>query len=602
MKKRFFVVLIMMFCVVMILSACSLFAGQDSNSNNIEGDNVFAAQSGLVLNERYSTVRHSASTEADLIDSYYDDSYYYYYFYLGKVNDVPLQSTTEVPYYHYTGNNFTKAFKTTTTTTQSVEESCTTAVTNTTTFSSTKNIDIGLNVKVATSTEAKISAGSFASASVEKTFEFGASIEAGYSRTTGKSDSTSRTNSYKQVATSSETTEETTGFGFTNESRIGYYRYIMTGSVDVYTVVVYSREEEIFYLKTLTEVMSFGYSFDYSESSRFDDNQCGSLEFDCSILNDLLSHIPEKSLSEKEGDVTPPQTGGDTTNYAGGYGTTASPYLIANATHLKNIDRNKSANFKLIEDITLSGEWTPISTFIGTLDGAGHTITGLNITSYNERTGFIRTLNGTVSNLIFENVNVRINNTSSGNKTCMLGVVCGVNSGTVAKVQIIDSNIAIDKLGSTDHANKYITHVGFIAGYNYSDINNCKVYSSTALGNSHAGDGAARSYVGGIAGTSESGSQITHCDIYNCQQIKANACGAKHESIFNWWVTQCDAYAGGIVGYAVSATISDCHIYGTAVGTNIIGYAHDSASDCMRSANGLICGLNSGSTITNCSQ
>ena len=330
MKKKIFGVLALLFCFVMMFAACNKAAGQlggqdssqvgsqgddqDSDKGSNDGDEtdkggnnddetgkggtdggIFPIQSGEVVNSRYSAVKYSSSTKTDFIDSYYDDNFYYYYFYLGEVNDVPLQSTTEVPYYHYTGNSFTKGFKKTKTTSETVEDSCTTAVSNTTTFSSTKSIDTGIDIKTTTEAESKLSGGVL-SASVKEKFEFEFNLEVGYSRTKGKTDATTRTNSYKQVASNSETTEETTGFGFTQESKIGYYRYIMTGSVDVYTVVIYSKAENIYYLKTLTQVMSFGYSFDYSVSSRFNDNQCGSLEFDYSIINDLKSQIPTKPL------------------------------------------------------------------------------------------------------------------------------------------------------------------------------------------------------------------------------------------------------------------------------------------------------------------
>lgn len=309
----------------------------DSNSDNTGGDDIVATQSGEVLNKRYSTVKNSTATDLESINSYYDDNFYYYYFYLGEVNDVPLQAATEVPYYHYTGNYYTKAFKTTKTTTQSVEDACTTAVTNTTTFSSTKEINAGINVKVATTTEAKLSYG-IATASASQTVEFGVNVEAGYSRTKGTNDTTSRTNSYKQVATNSETTEETTGFEFTSESKIGYYRYIMTGSVDVYTVVIYSKSDETYYLKTLTEVISFGFSFDYSESSRFDDNQCGALDFDYSIINDLKE--PTEPLVEKTDELPLKGLSGSIVTEKADFYVDTTTYLIHDTGYYGLADRN----------------------------------------------------------------------------------------------------------------------------------------------------------------------------------------------------------------------------------------------------------------------
>ncbi len=531
MKKRFCAIFICMICVIMLFSACGIFTSQDNNNGNTESDNIIATQSGKVLNKRYSAKKHSASTEADLIDSYYDDNYYYYYFHLGKVFDVPLQSKIEVPYYHYTGNNYTKAFKTTKTTTQSVEDSCTTAVTNTTTFSSTKNIDVGLSIKVATSVEAKLSAGSFASASAKETLEFGASVEAGYSRTTGKSDATSRTNSYKQVASNSETTEETTGFGFTNESKIGYYRYIMTGSVDVYTVVVYSLADKTFYLKTLTEVTSFGFSFDYSESPDFDDNQCGSLEFDCSILNSLLSHTPDKLLSESAGNVTPPEIGGDTTHYAGGHGTAESPYLIKTVAHLKNIARYTGSYFKLIEDIDCSANaWTPISSFSGTIDGQNHTISNITYVNTGITTatsyGFITTLNAgaSIKNISFEGVTITADysgKNSNGNyedKDVSVGCVVAINRGAIKVINVFSSTAKIDSVGSTagDNAKRYYASVGGICGRNYATIEDCYVGDVKILARSHITKGVGYAFAGSIVGYLADGAAMSNVSASGC--------------------------------------------------------------------------------------
>lgn len=505
--------------------------GNDLNSDNSEGDNIVATHSGEVLNKRYSAVKHSTSTEADLIDSYYDDNYYYYYFYLGEVNDVPLQSNLEAGYYHYTGNNYTKAFKTTRTTTKSVEDACTTAVTNTTTLSETDNLKAGITAKLSTKT--KVSSGF---ATEELSAEISSNIEAGYSKTTGKNTSTSRTDSYKEVVSYSETTEETTGFEFTNESKIGYYRYIMTGSIDVYTVVIYSIADETFYLETLTEVMSRGYSFDFSESSRFDDNQCGSLEFDCSILNDLLSHIPTKALPENSDGTTPPQIDdGDTTHYAGGHGTEVSPYLIANVTHLKNIALYTGSFFKLINDIDCgASSWTPISSFSGTIDGQNHTIRNITCVNASITTatsyGFITTLNARASlqNVSFESVTITADysgknaNGSYEDRDVSLGCVVAINRGTIKGVNVYSSTAKIDSVGSTsgDNAKRYYASVGGICGRNYGTIENCHVGNVTVLARSHITKGVGYAHAGGVVGYHAEGtiSNVTasgcHIDSY----------------------------------------------------------------------------------------
>lgn len=73
---------------------------------------------------------------------------------------------------------------------------------------------------------------------------------------------------------------------------------------------------------------------------------------------------------------------------------------------------------------TWSGtQWTPLtSTFTGTLDGLGHTITGLYINNSNSNQGLFGTLKGTVKNL-------KITDSYVNGKTS--GIIAGTNEGTI---------------------------------------------------------------------------------------------------------------------------------------------------------------------------
>lgn len=204
MRKKIFSVVLLLLCAVMLLSACDL--GNFGNGNN----NIIA-QSGRVPNRRYSTKKGDNPREP--IKSFYDDNYYYYYFYLGEISDVPLQAATEVPYYHYTGNYYTKEFESTKTTSTSVENACTTAVTNTTSLSKTGDIKVDISYKAATEMEAGLSSG-MASASAKVSAEFSKSVELGFSLTSETSSTQSRTDTYKEVATKSESTTEKTKYIF----------------------------------------------------------------------------------------------------------------------------------------------------------------------------------------------------------------------------------------------------------------------------------------------------------------------------------------------------------------------------------------------------
>lgn len=85
---------------------------------------------------------------------------------------------------------------------------------------------------------------------------------------------------------------------------------------------------------------------------------------------------------------------------AGGDGTEANPYLISSAGDLKLIERNPSAHYRLVCDIDAWGFQISIPEFNGVLDGDGHTINCLNVTSDNYYAGlFGSTIGATVRNL-----------------------------------------------------------------------------------------------------------------------------------------------------------------------------------------------------------
>ena len=93
----------------------------------------------------------------------------------------------------------------------------------------------------------------------------------------------------------------------------------------------------------------------------------------------------------------------------------------------------------VLKDITLTGVWTPIETFKGTLDGNGHTISGLTV-SGKDYVGLIGVLDGgTVKNLKFANV------TATGGEN--VGAVVGriINNGKVENVHVLSGTVTGSK-------------------------------------------------------------------------------------------------------------------------------------------------------------
>ena len=128
---------------------------------------------------------------------------------------------------------------------------------------------------------------------------------------------------------------------------------------------------------------------------------------------------------------------------------------VSSAEDLKNL-ANSNKNFVLTSNIDLSGEnWQPIEGFQGKLDGDGYTINGLKISETNkENVGLFGTLLGTV-----ENLNLAYANVSVAGNVNNVGILAGINKGTVSAVSVsgeIDADSA--------------TNVGGIVGYNEKGI------------------------------------------------------------------------------------------------------------------------------------
>ncbi|WP_254864652.1 CARDB domain-containing protein [Halovivax gelatinilyticus] len=93
------------------------------------------------------------------------------------------------------------------------------------------------------------------------------------------------------------------------------------------------------------------------------------------ILSLATVAIAGAGLVEAASETEPPMPGD---------GTEDDPYEISNATELQQMELNLSAHYVLVADVTADGSFEPIgsdtdSAFTGTVDGNGHTISGLTI-------------------------------------------------------------------------------------------------------------------------------------------------------------------------------------------------------------------------------
>lgn len=239
-------------------------------------------------NVRYGTTKRDDMNNPafPVMETFRDENYYYYAFYLGSINHVPAQEEYEV--YQYQGYDYSKMISTTTTTSSTVERLVSSAI------SACLSANISATLK--SSTELKVDVVGYGSVK-EK-------IEVGISSSIGSSLTESASESYSSAETYSITNAETTNFSFDSSSPQGWYRYVLMVDIDVFGVLIYDFSSGDFYLQTYERVASHYWSLDYSTTSRFDDNQYGTLPFDLSEteISSLIQNIPSCYLEDSGGD------------------------------------------------------------------------------------------------------------------------------------------------------------------------------------------------------------------------------------------------------------------------------------------------------------
>ena len=212
-----------------------------------------------------------------------------------------------------------------------------------------------------------------------------------------------------------------------------------------------------------------------------------------------------------------------------GYVIEGDTYKVHDAKGLKAFadavnDGNHSLNCTLTADITLDSgaNWIPIGSYpsngyAGIFDGAGHTISNLNIkTPSSDCVGLFGYVDGgMVKNLNLTNVSV------SGD-ACVGGVV-GYNSGTIQSCMVSGSVSGNDQVGG-------------VVGYNASGSN---VEGCCFADGSVRASGVNGAWVGGVVGANSG-------TVEGCCFAGGRVSGDS------------DAYVGGVVGFN-PGTITDCY-------------------------------------------
>lgn len=231
-----------------------------------------------------------------------------------------------------------------------------------------------------------------------------------------------------------------------------------------------------------------------------------------------------------------------------GSGTANDPYQIGDETDLlymakrlnKSDERLQGKYFVLTSDITMTENFPMIDDFDGEFDGAGHTISGLNIndsgntgTKSEYRVGFIRTNYGVIKDIVFDHPVVYSDANAKENGYSGAAVVAGENQdgGVISGIRVIDATVNAPNMSKA----AIITALnGRDPGKN-GTISCCVVSGTLSCG---ARTGNFGSQIGGICSYSAT-STIEYCISDVDMTIEG---------------TPKNAYAGGICGYSNSVT------------------------------------------------
>ncbi|MBW6516623.1 MAG: T9SS type A sorting domain-containing protein [Candidatus Cloacimonetes bacterium] len=225
-----------------------------------------------------------------------------------------------------------------------------------------------------------------------------------------------------------------------------------------------------------------------------------------------------------------------TTHFAGGTGTQANPWQIANAVQLNNVryylgEEHDNKHFILTADIDLGVSpwnydegWVPIgnslaNSFQGHFNGAGYSISGLTINrnDSDNQALFGCTLSASIANVTLEEVDISGFNKVGG----LVGIninystitqcsVAGVINGTgnnIGGLVGFNNNSLIENCSSTAVVSSTENYIGGLVGSNvYSIVDN----------SSSAGEVSGNSDVGGLVGlnyTSEVKNSFSTCNV-----------------------------------------------------------------------------------------
>ncbi len=217
-------------------------------------------------------------------------------------------------------------------------------------------------------------------------------------------------------------------------------------------------------------------------------------------------------------------------------GTPASPYPLATQADLELVRYNLSSSFYLTQNISLTGQWTPVGNdvtpYMGTFDGRDKTIGALSVNTAGRYAGLF----GYIKNAAVKNLTVTGGTvTSTGNNGFAGGLVGYADGSDMEKIVV--TSVTVNCATGNCYA-------GGVAGY---IINLARILKS------HTNAGVSATYfAGGLVGGAEDDAVIS--DSYTNGDVSSGF------------------LAGGIAGYlGNSAQANNCYATGAVDATGAIG-------------------------------
>ena len=244
-----------------------------------------------------------------------------------------------------------------------------------------------------------------------------------------------------------------------------------------------------------------------------------------------------------------------------GDGSIANPYVVDSAEDLALIGNDPELKFGstnsyiLIKDIDLKsyndGVWTPLPEYSGTFNGAGHILYNLNITS-GSNAGLFSSIasSGFVENLKLSSAKIE-------GAFDNVGLVAGVNKGTVGKIEVLSAKITnTSETGNT----------GTVVGANQREVAPAIVNMCSAKA-----DIVAKANAGGLVGLNKSSIVINSRAIVNFETSSTSAkLGGLAGVMASYYDTTSDIYYASAIknSYSVINNVTGTANVGAIVAEN----------------------------------